>query len=398
MTQTKEIAKSVHESLSVDDIDALLTAWVMGDVDSAISTLGDADIEQILLRMDFHGVAGLIDLPHLISKGVPETIKKAIRDRVVALEVWELEHKRVLSRVLEALSVAGFEPLLVKGSGLAYRIYTPPAARQRGDSDIMVAPEVFDLAAEVLTDLGGNARAMPAGPIRGTARHFFFQGAFGFDHEIDLHFGISGPPAIRGVLEYKELSKVTVSLPRLSPHARTICDCHALILASMHRLKHRHAAYYSGGVEFRSADRLIWLYDIHLLSRHMTDETWQKLLVKAKTAGLSGAVALGLEAANKAFDTAPPFQVMNALQRQAKGERPTRYLTASVFGQLVMNFWALPDLRSRARFAREVCFPDSEHMHTAFADVRPQWLPWLYMHRALRGIGIFWRGDWGGEK
>lgn len=352
------------------------------------------DVDAILLRVDFHGVAGLIDFRQLSGDGQLKSLRVGIRDRVVASEVWEFEHRRTLCGVLQTLSVAGTEPLLIKGTGLAYRAYHLPPARFRGDTDIIVAPDAYTAAVEQLEKIGGRPLTMPAGPVGGCARHFVFGGASGFDHQIDLHFGISAHPALRDTLGFETLFGDAVELPRLSPQARTICDEHALILASLHRLKHRHIPYYAGGVAFRSADRLIWLYDIHLLSGRMTGREWQRLLSDAETAGLSGAVALGLEAANRAFATEYPSQVMTDLRRRA-GEWPTRFLRAGVFGQTVMDIAALTDNRSRGRFLRELCFPSADHMRRAFAHVRPRWLPWLYAYRAARGARIFVTGNWG---
>ena len=395
----KKLPRPVNSGLSVEEIDNLLVAWIKGEEISIVSDFSKADCEAILLRIDFHGVVGLID-PLSVSKDrLTDALRQGIRGRIIAWEVWERDHKQTLCSVLEALSNVGIEPLIIKGTGLAYRNYDRPTERPRGDTDLLVAPDDFDRASRVFLDMGARAWAMPAGPVGGCARLFLFPGRFGLGHQIDLHFGISAHPALSGLLKYEGLSEVAIELPSLSPQARTIRDEHALILASMHRLKHRHSAYYAGGVQYRSPDRLIWLYDIHVLSGQLTKVGWKRLLAAAQTAGLSGAVALALEAATKAYATEYPPQVMGVLQQRGKAERPTRFLTSGVLSQTVMDFAALPNIRSKTLFLREVCFPSSEHMRSAFADVRPQFLPWLYIYRAARGARVFWRGNWGqGQK
>lgn len=384
------------ERPSAGKIDALLLSWVRGE-EVVLPPLSEAGCADVLLRIDFHGVAGLI-APRIGDLGsVPATLRAGIVERVVAAEVWEAEHLRILRRVLAALGAAGIKPLLLKGTGVAYRCYDPPSLRLRGDTDVLVQPDAFETAVHVLVSIGGVAQEMPAGPVEGCARHVAFTSTSGGLHEFDIHFGLSGHPALREIMAYDELASRAVVLPRIGSNAWTCSDVDALIIAAMHRLKHRQAAYYVHGIRFLSSDRLIWFADLDRLSAMLTEENWSLLCDRALEAGLAGAVRSGLEASHGLLRTSMHPAVLGRLGSEDAGGA-SRFLEASVLGQLARDLRALPRLGNRIEFLRKVAFPPSDHMRQTFAHVRPRWLPWLYLYRAGRGTRVLWRGDWGGRR
>jgi hypothetical protein len=381
---------------SADEIDALLLSWVRGE-EVVLPPLSEDGCADVLLRIDFHGVAGLI-APRIGDLGsVPATLRAGIVERVVAAEVWEAEHLRILRRVLSALGDAGIKPLLLKGTGVAYRCYDPPSLRRRGDTDVLVPPDKFETAIAALIAVGGSARDMPAGPVEGCARHVVFRSVIGTQHEFDVHFDLSGHPALRRLLSWEGLTASAVPLPALNSAARACSDVDALVIAAMHRLKHRQAGYYAGGVRFLSPDRIIWLYDIHLLAQSLDAENWHRLVERAGALGLSGAVAMALEASTDALGTSCAPGMIEALKARGVDEAATRFLMAGAFGQTMMDLGAMQG-RDKFRYIAKLAFPPATHMRETFSDVRPNWLPWLYLYRAGKGFGIYWRGDWGGAR
>jgi hypothetical protein len=381
---------------SADEIDALLLTWVRGE-EVVLPPLSEAGCADVLLRIDFHGVAGLI-APRIGDLGsVPATLRAGIVERVVAAEVWEAEHLRILRRVLSALGDAGIKPLLLKGTGVAYRCYEPPALRLRGDTDVLVPRERFESALDVLVSIGGVAQQMPAGPVEGCARHVVFESTNGSVHEFDIHFGLSGHPALRQIMEYEDLAYRAVALPSIASDAWTCSDVDALLITAMHRLKHRQAAYYVQGIRFLSSDRLIWFADLDRLCAMLTEEDWRVLCNRALENGLVGALLSGLEAINGLLSTSMPHGILVRLGSEDPG-CASRFLEASVLGQFARDFRALPRVGDRIEFVRKIAFPPSDHMHQTFAHVRPRWLPWLYFYRAGRGSRVLWRGNWGGER
>ncbi len=70
---------------------------------------------------------------------------------------------------------------------------------------------------------------------------------------------------LAAALDYGELAARAVPLPALGRNAHAIAPVHALLLACIHRAGHANAPYHVDGIASPEGDRLIWLYDIHLL-------------------------------------------------------------------------------------------------------------------------------------
>jgi hypothetical protein len=53
-----------------------------------------------------------------------------------------------------------------------------------------------------------------------------------------------------------------------------------------------------------------------------------------------------------------------------------------------MDYRALPGIGRKVRYLRELVFPPAAFMQSKFAGAGGQWLPWLYVRRAVAGA---WR-------
>ena len=87
--------------------------------------------------------------------------------------------------------------------------------------------------------------------------------------DVDLHWRSSNSPALARLMDYEEMQARAVPVPSLGPAAFAPCPVHALLFACIHRAGHEHAPMYVDGVAVPVKDRLIWLYDIHLLASKM---------------------------------------------------------------------------------------------------------------------------------
>ncbi len=357
----------------------MLAAWLRKEAGGVESP----DCAALLERVDFHGIAGLIYAQPALHSGWPDALCQALRDRAINRLLWEKNHARILGQILPLL---GDTPLLLKGTALAYSCYTDPAMRVRGDTDILVADGAYDSAARALREQGLITHIESRGRVISIEETFTFSDRAGFEHHIDLHRKLSNSAVLAGLFSYREFQERSVALPGLGPAARALGKVDALLVACMHRKVHLQSPYYVNGVAYHSADRLIWLYDIHLLAGGFSDQDWRSLLTQARNKGLMEIVADGLGSAKQALNTAIAEGILPELARPHQPESPARYLGAPRRQQIVLNFAATPGVGPKARFLRELAFPDANHMRTQFAHVRPAWLPWLYSVRAASGI------------
>ncbi|MFI5280415.1 MAG: nucleotidyltransferase family protein, partial [Gemmatimonadales bacterium] len=71
----------------------------------------------------------------------------------------ELVRGREITRVLGALHARGIQPILLKGTPLAYSVYDAPALRPREDTDLLIRFEDCDIVRQVMRGLGHAAPA-----------------------------------------------------------------------------------------------------------------------------------------------------------------------------------------------------------------------------------------------
>jgi hypothetical protein len=206
--------------------------------------------------------------------------------------------------------------------------------------------------------------------------------------ELDVHWQINNSEVLSRLFTYQELRAEAVSLPALAPDALAVSPVHALLLACMHRGTHRHNPYYVSGEPHTGGDRLIWLYDLHLLAESFAEHDWLSFIAQADAKGLRGICADGLATAHQCFATSVPEYAFAALERDDVREPASDYLGASPARQLWLDYRALPGIGRKVSYLRDLVFPPAEFMRSRFAGERGQWLPWLYVRRAVAGA---WR-------
>jgi hypothetical protein len=289
----------------------------------------------------------------------------------------ELIRGREITRVLGALHARGIEPILLKGTPLAYSVYDAPALRPREDTDLLIRPEDPDAVRQVMTGLGYTALAY----CDDVHHQFPLERCdeFGVTHAFDFHVQVSTQAAFANMLTYEEMSAEAVAVPALGGHARTAGPVHALLLACVHPAMHH-----------QNEERAIWVYDVHLLVQRMTARDLERLADLALAKGVAAICAQELSRAQVRFGTAVPATVMARLGAAA-GEPTVSYLKPGRTwkDELVSNVGAL-GWTDRLRLIRRVAFPDAAYMLRSYGlrpgTVDATLLPALYALRGVRGL------------
>jgi hypothetical protein len=163
----------------------------------------------------------------------------------------------------------------------------------------------------------------------------------------------------------------------------------ALLIACMHRATHKENPYYVDGVAHYSANRLVWLYDIHLLLASLSQEQTNEFLRRSEAKGLCAVCLDGIENARACFGTPVTNELLAALGRPGPlGEAPARYLAASRWRQQWMDFVALGSWFNRARFLGETVLPPAAYLRQKYAHAHggQGFVGWLYLRRAWQGL------------
>jgi hypothetical protein len=276
---------------------------------------------------------------------------------------------------------------LLKGRPLAYTIYPQAYLRPRGDTDVLVPERQRGLAHEVLLDAGYAAETTDARELAAYQRSYTHEDRAGLQHSIDLHWRLSNRQIFSRMFSFDELRASAEPVGALGAGAMTLSPVHAMLLACLHRVTHINAPYFVAGVRYLEANRLIWLYDIHLLASGFSDADWARLVELATAKQLRAVCADGLRATAANLGTPIPRQVMESLAAAGLSEPAAAYLRRGFWRlSLLAELPALTTWSERARLVGEWAFPPTEHMFAKYGLRRRWLLPYLYVHRAVAGV------------
>ena len=243
--------------------------------------MDQCDSRVFLRACDYHGVGPLL-WRLLKANAGSNSVTDALQSATLKATIEELVRRRAIETVLNALAARGIAPLVMKGTALAYTLYPAPELRSRSDTDILIEKNVLAQAVAVFTDLGYTQSNAVGGDLISSELLFAKQDEFGVAHQFDLHWRISNFHVLNEFFHFAELSAASMPISALGVQARGLGAAHALVLACMHRLSHRQAPYYADGVAHFDSDRLIWLYDIHLLCHELTEAQWATVIEIAR--------------------------------------------------------------------------------------------------------------------
>ena len=371
-------------------VEPFLCAFLRGETLNWPQTAPKAFIAGFLQRAAYHGVLPLVhdrlQREPASAHGWPRPILEACREDALGHAMWELRHRDLLMRVLARLATIGVRPVLFKGTALAYTTYPAGALRVRGDTDMFISSGTRSQAAAALEAEGFQQQLDASGEFVFYQASFISHDEGGGKHALDVHWRINNSELLSRLFEHQELLQNARPVPRLGPDAWAAGNVDALLLACMHRATHQQAPYYVDGVAHYGGDRLIWLYDIHLLAGGFSRDDWDALIMRARQKGLVAVCLEGLEQTRASFHTLVPEPVLATLCRQGEAEAIARYLSGGVLRQQWMDFCAIAGAANKMRFLTQTIFPPASYIRQKYAHSGIEWLPWLYVRRVSGGV------------
>ena len=350
--------------------------WILGCLRGELP-LAPESSEAILACAGDHGVSPL--LCHALRtsgawQSLPETLASSLCHRAARSAVEDALLTPLVSRAISELARIGIPSLLLKGEALAHRLYPSSHLRARCDTDLWVPdyPEA-QAACEALECLGyRRLPTIPGDTI--TFQQTCVREAFP-THSIDVHWRVHSLAFLARALVFDEAFAQAVAIPQLGAGALSLCNADALLVSCLHRVGHAPQG---------DANRLIWLYDIHLLASSLGDDEFRLLLERARRCGLGGIVVSGLRAAQSRFGTSVPQERQNALLSGPQILKPDEVDRLSALRLTWTEVTLLPDWSTRLRWARQVCLPEESYMRGRY-DRQEGPLAGLYAARILRG-------------
>jgi hypothetical protein len=375
----------LHPRVPVQVADDLICAVLQGKRPAWPEPADQPAIELLMERAEFHGAAALVNHEMAQTPSWPKALREALHTRSIQQAMWELRHQVVLAQALEALHESGVQPILMKGTALAYSLYPNPALRARGDTDLIIPAEAKDSVHAALLALGFERNLDAGGDYVSYQANYTRHLAEGGAHTLDVHWMVNNSEVLSGLFTYEELRQEAVRLPALSDHAWGTSRMHSLLIACMHRATHKHNPYYVDGVAHRNPDRIVWFADIRLLCDHLTEPEWRNVVSAAADKGLRAVTLEALETTHAQLGGSAPGFVKEVLAGAGAGELASNYLFASSLRQQWMDFQALAGIRRKLRLIRELLFPPEAYMRAKFGPGAGS-LAWLYFRRASSGL------------
>ncbi len=295
----------------------------------------------------------------------------------------ELRVEADLRALLQDFAAAGIQPLLLKGTALAYSLYPELWLRPRCDTDLLVAESEREKATAVLRQLGYAPMLEAEAEYLGSQKSYSKTGPGG-RFTYDLHWQISNTN--RHFSEkFTAGGLQSIAVPALGEHARTLSKIDSLLYACFHR-----AGHFS-----HSGDRLIWLYDIHLLGQLLTDEEAEIFCAKARRLEISTLCADALAVAQSWCNTKLPAPLAALMQEQNSQEEAFAALLkpggrqVGIKNHALLELQGLPTWRERIRFLWQNAFPPPEFMLWRYGASKKSALPQLYLKRFAEAVFIF---------
>ena len=341
-----------------------------------------------LQRARYHGVQSLLSAALRSSdagNAWPLDVRQALSREAAAQAAVEMVQGREITSVVRSLVQAGVAPLFMKGTPLAYTYYPAPHLRPRADADLLIHPLERESTERVLAALGYERVNATRGGLVSYEFAMTRLDRSGVTHVVDVHWRVSNRQVFADALSYDECMAESVAVPRLG--ARALGPMHALLLACMHRVTHVTVAYDSDGVP-HLGDRLIWLYDIHLLVARLPQAALERFAQLAGDRRVRKICLDGLTQSQRYLGTSLQDDVLDTLAAPGPRELSARYLDLGRMRCLVRDIQSLPNWRDRLRLSKEHFFPPADYMLEKYGVSRRAWLPALYLYRGVWGT---WR-------
>ncbi|WP_299194670.1 nucleotidyltransferase family protein [uncultured Erythrobacter sp.] len=318
-------------------------------------------LTEIWARIEYHGIVMLLHPAREHLQNWPEKMTSRIAEEARLVGLWEVTHAAALSRLVDALAQADIEAVLMKGTALAYSVYEEPAARRRGDSDLLVRPSDLERVREVFEECGWHRDAQTHGV--NYQEGWLYVSAAHFEHSVDLHWEPSDRAVLQKVLKPDDFFDHKRPLPRLAQKAWRADPALTLIHETINQKWHEAHGYWTEHGNIRGARRLIWSLDFDLLAGVMEEADWRRLYALCQERGIGPLVAGALRAASSDLGTNLSEAHVVQLERLELRAEIAAFLGATDnLTEFWLNLRSAPDWGERARMIHKRGFPPRDYL------------------------------------
>jgi hypothetical protein len=338
-----------------------------------------ADFEGLLQRADWHGITPL--LHHQIQHSsnvdvIPAALLEVLKSTVTSAIAGNLFSINELEKVINLFQKNNLDFIIIKGAALAHCLYPEAHLRLRCDTDILFADkDTVIKAASFLESTGYTQPVAISGELISKQISCHKICKSGYTHAMDMHWEVNNHPGFAGLFPFNDIKKQSFQL-NLPGAPACPSFVHSLLFACLHRVAH---------IPFGEGNRLIWLYDIHLLSNNFTNEQWNEFIRLAINKRLAAAALDSLTKSRDYLGTLIPQEIIIQLENHINESVVIPEYSYSKWRELLKTIRALHGWQQRAQYIKEIMFPNSEYMLRKYQDRNKWMLPYLYIKRGITG-------------
>jgi hypothetical protein len=304
----------------------------------------------------------------------PADVRAQIKKTAIHHTGCQMTEETTTRRLLKALHNAGIRPIVLKGSAISYTHYPENNIRTRGDIDFLFNRKDLPSAFRILESEGYEYIHRQG--FLGQELCFAKTNASAGNLPLDVHWRISSYVLLAHVLSHTEIIQSAVYIPELATLPCAMNTVHALLHACIHLIKHTASG---------DSVRLLWLYDIYLLTDSLSDKDKQDFVKLSRQKKISKICYAALESVEKILPNKNMPQLLLLLKQVDQHESGARMLKFNAPRFLLSDLLSAGSRHSLFKSTQDILFPPGAYMLKYYGKHHVFWLPFLYLRRLASG-------------
>ena len=340
-----------------------------------------ASAKEVLDLSEEEGVTPLLRY-HLQQTGQLDILPQALQTSFQKIDrrylAADMATQAELLDLLKILHSHNIDIIMLKGEALSHSIYPLPHLRTKTDIDLLFgSKDESERAWKILQAEGYQRMLSQKGTFVGYQFVCHKQYNTGFRMVFDIHNEITNYLWFNRRLRYQHLLANSSFIEIENVKVRVLNTVHALIHACVHRITNKSK---------NTADRLIWLYDIHQLSQGLSDSEWQNLVQVCEDKDLSAIVLQGLQSSHEQLTSSLPPKHIDQLKHNASNASDP-FTQKSRRIQMYWNDFVLnKGFANKLTQIRERVFPPADYMLKRYGLKSRRWLVFYYLKRIINVV------------
>jgi len=317
-----------------------------------ISKPANLNDNNLVERLDHHGVTMLMLEKNYLSDQLTESLSAR---KAAEIENCDLK-TRGLNKLFKNFKDLGLRKcILFKGAALAQTYYPEPWLRPFSDSDCLISPSdrlkyeallTGQLEFKKLFAIEGELASYQSTYVRKLTKNI--------NLIVDIHWRVTNRQTLAKTYTIDELSERGTTTTRLKHSVITPSAVDSILLSCIHRLGYH-----------LNNERLIWLYDIHILVNSLDEDAWEELCLLCEDKQIAAITLDALLVCEDLLGTDIQDTSKATLLELSKRDEPSKLVlkrNVSQWQLFKQDLKSLESVQLKAQLVKENLFPSAEYI------------------------------------